>query len=113
MNFTVPDHLPYPLWNGEDLSGTELRSCHGSGLAWIGVTLFLEDSPVEALEALSQALSLNPDSLSIREWRETCYVKLDNYDKALADLNEIVGLAPQDVCGYNNRALCYLLMGRT
>jgi len=112
MNFTVPCHLPYPVWNAEHSSDTELRACHGSALAWLGYTLLRENSPVEAIEALSQALSLSPDSLSIREWRATCYVELGSYDKALADLDEIIVLAPKYATGYNNRALCYLLMGR-
>jgi len=113
MNFTVPSHLPYPLWNAENSPATDLRSCHGSALAWLGYTLLQEDCPAEAVEALTEALSLNPGSLSIREWRATCYLELDQYDRALADLEDVVVLDSKYATAYNNRGLCYLLMGRT
>jgi len=112
MNIAVPSSLAYPLWNTANASDHDLRSCHGSALAQLGATLFRESCPLEAIEVFSEALSLKPASLSIRDWRAACYIDLGNYDMALADLNEIVAQAPKYATVYNNRGLCYLLMGR-
>jgi len=113
MNFSVPSHLPYPLWGVEISPEIELRSTHGAALAQLGYTLIFEDCPAEALEVLSKALALRPESSTIREWRATCYLELGDYEQALADLTDVVSLNPKYATAYNNRGLCYLLMGRT
>jgi len=112
MTITVPSHLPYPLWNTEESCDSELRSNHGAALALLGYTLFCEKCPSEAVENFSQALTLMPESRSVREWRSMCYLEMGDYAKALADLDDVVRLFPQYSMAYNNRGVLYFFMDR-
>jgi len=112
MKLAVPSHLPYPLWKRGNPTGHQFQSLHGSALARLGQTLTGEGCHAEAIEAFSQALSLKPNSRSIREWRAACYLQLGDYEKALADMEDVVTIDPSYASGYNNRGLCFLLKGR-
>jgi len=111
MDILVPNQLPYPLWSEECATSADLRSTHCAALQQQGVMLFLEDCTLEALDTFAQALSVSPNSAALREWRGLCYLKLGQYDKALAEFDQVVILETNSANAYYNRAVCYYLLG--
>jgi len=48
----------------------------------------------EAVEDLSQAIKLEPDNPNHARHRSECFVRLGDFDRALADLTRVVTLRP-------------------
>jgi tetratricopeptide (TPR) repeat protein len=65
----------------------------------------------DAINKLSQALSLDPDYVGSYFLRAIGYFQLKKYDQALADLNKGIGLAPDNEGLYFFRGLTYYVQG--
>jgi tetratricopeptide (TPR) repeat protein len=65
---------------------------------------FLHDY-LGAIEALTQAIRLNPQEVSAYVLRSSAYTYLEDYTEAIADATQALKIAPNNAIAYNNR--CY------
>ncbi|MBU1238431.1 tetratricopeptide repeat protein, partial [Myxococcota bacterium] len=67
----------------------------------------------KAIAYATKAITLDHNNRSYGlNTRGLLYRKIERYDLALADYNEVLGLRPNWSTGFNNRALVYIAMGR-
>ncbi len=65
----------------------------------------------ECVDSASQAIDLKSDLWFSYFLRGTCYGFLEDYEPAIVDLTIYIQAAPDDACGWHNRATVYRLYG--
>ncbi|REK27708.1 MAG: tetratricopeptide repeat protein [Planctomycetota bacterium] len=88
--------------DGQEAAGHQTR----------GYILLLQRKFNEAVEELTKAVELNPNSLLAYQRRAAAQMELGNMEAALSDFGEVIRRAPNESHGYNNRAAVHLQQGR-
>lgn len=80
-----------------------------SNAKWIkmGSELFSDGLYQHAIEALNNAIEINPQDASAYLLRGTAYYKLRQFNPTINDFNKAIELNPQDAAGYYCRGLAY------
>ncbi|MBZ0287619.1 MAG: tetratricopeptide repeat protein, partial [Anaerolineae bacterium] len=66
----------------------------------------------EAVEAYTQALSLNPDDGLLYHYRGFTYGRMEQYERAIADYSKAIELLPDYTYAYGNRGFAYNQLGQ-
>lgn len=72
----------------------------------------IRDRAQASLETAEKNLKAKPDDLNARFARVFAYFHLGEYQKAIDDLNVVIGKAPQFVNAYQNRAIAHGWLGQ-
>ena len=72
-----------------------------------GKSLFDEEDYPAAIEALSEAIKLDPKSAEAYCYRGRAYGNNGDEEKGFADVNEAIRLNPDYPLAYSSRAICY------
>ncbi len=75
-----------------------------------GYDSYKDDRLKEALEKLSLAIESNPQNYEAYFWRARTYIRLRQFDNAIADLHQVVDINPRYSAAYDN--LGWLFMRR-
>jgi tetratricopeptide (TPR) repeat protein len=80
-----------------------------SNAKWIkmGSDLFSDGLYKHAIEALNNAIEIDPQDASAYLLRGTAYYKLRQFNPTINDFNKAIELNPQDAAGYYCRGLAY------
>jgi tetratricopeptide (TPR) repeat protein len=80
---------------------------------WIkmGSDLFKDGLYQHAIEALNNAIEINPQDASAYLLRGTAYYILRQFNPTINDFNKAIELNPQDAAGYYCRGLAYDSLG--
>ena len=84
---------------------------HGAKWIKMGSDLFKEGLYQHAIEALNNAIEINPQDASVYLLRGTAYYKLRQYNPTINDFNKAIELNPEDPAGYYCRGLAYDSLG--
>jgi len=68
---------------------------------------------VEAIRALTDAITDSPDSLEAYKWRASVYMHMSSFDDAIADVNNALALSPDDASLHATKAKAYLELGQS
>jgi tetratricopeptide (TPR) repeat protein len=78
-----------------------------------GLMLERNGEYVEAIRALTDAITDSPDSLEAYKWRASVYMHMASYDDAIADVNNALALSPDDASLHATKAKAYLDLGQS